>query len=54
MSAKPLRWQDTLALVKVDLIYKVAHDNMVRTMLSELEAFQVMNTIQIFVANVCR
>ena len=54
MNAKPLRWHNTLVLMKVDLIHKVGHNNMVRDMLSEREEFQAMTTIQILVANVCR
>jgi hypothetical protein len=45
VSTKPLRWHDTLALIKVDLIHKVAHENMVWDMLSEREELQAMNTI---------
>jgi hypothetical protein len=37
VSAKPLRWHDTLALMKVDLIHKAGHDNMVRDVLGEWE-----------------
>jgi len=29
ISVKPLRWHNTLALRKVDLIHKTGHDNMV-------------------------
>jgi hypothetical protein len=29
VSAKPFRWHDTLALMKVDFIHKAGHDNMV-------------------------
>ena len=54
MSAKPLRWHDTLALMKVDLIHKAVHDNMVRDALSEHEEVQAMNTIQILAANTYR
>jgi hypothetical protein len=45
VSAKPLRWHDTLALIKVDLIHKASHDNMVRDVLSEQKLFQAMTTI---------
>ena len=34
VSAKPLWWHNTLALMKVNLIHKVDHNNMVRNMLS--------------------
>jgi hypothetical protein len=54
VSAKPLRWHNTLALMKVDFIHKASHDNMVWNKLSEREEFQTMNTIQILVANVCQ
>ena len=54
VSAKPLRWHKILALMKVDLIHNVGHDNMVRNVLSEREEFQAISTIQILVANVCR
>jgi hypothetical protein len=53
ISAKPLWWHNTLALMKVDLIHKAVHDNMVWNKLSEREEFQEMNTIHILVANVC-
>jgi hypothetical protein len=43
-----------IGLMKVDLIHKVAHNNMVRNTLSEQEEFQAMSIIQIIVANVCR
>ena len=45
VSAKPLRWPNTLAHMKVDLIHKVAHDNMVCDVLSERGEFQAINTI---------
>ena len=54
VSTKPLWWHDTLALVKVSLIHKVAHDNMVRDMLSEQKIIQAMTIILILVANVYR
>jgi hypothetical protein len=44
ISAKPLRWHDTSVLMKVDLIHKVAHENMVQDVLSE-KKIQAMNTI---------
>ena len=44
---------NTLALIKVDLIQKVGHNNMLRDVLSEWEEFQTMSTIHILVANVC-
>jgi hypothetical protein len=52
-SAEPLRWLNTLALMKVDLIHKVGHDNMVWNKLWGRKKFQAMSTIQILVANVC-
>jgi hypothetical protein len=54
MSAKPFRWHDTLALMKVDLIHKAAHDNMMQDELSEWKDFQAMSTIVILMANVCQ
>jgi hypothetical protein len=54
VSAKPLRWHNIVALMKVDLIHNVHHNNMVRDMLSERKEFQEMSTIQILVANVCQ
>jgi hypothetical protein len=51
-SAKPLQWHNTLAPMKVDLIHKTGHDNMVWNKLIERKEFQAMNTIQILVANV--
>jgi hypothetical protein len=45
VSAEPLRWHNKLALMNVDLIHKVDHDNMVWNMLSEREEFQAMYTI---------
>ena len=44
-SAKPLQWHNTLALMKVNLIHKVGHNNMVRNTLGEWEEFQAMSTI---------
>ena len=49
MSAKPLQWHSTLALMKVNLIHKEAHDNIVWDVLSYLEEFQAMS-----VANGCQ
>jgi hypothetical protein len=40
--------------MKVHLIKKMGHDNMVWNKLSEREDFQAMNTIQILVANFCQ
>jgi hypothetical protein len=54
VSTKPLRWHDTLVLMKVDLIHIVGHNNMVQDVLSEREKFQTMSTIIILVANVYR
>jgi hypothetical protein len=54
VSTKPLRWHDTLVLMKVDLIHIVGHNNMVQDVLSEREKFQAMSTIIILVANVYR
>ena len=52
-NAKPLWWHNTLALIKVDLIQKMGHNNMVQNRLSEWEEFQAISTKQILVANVC-
>jgi hypothetical protein len=30
VSAKPFRWHNTLVLMKLDLIHKMGHDNMVQ------------------------
>ena len=46
VSAKQLRWYDTLALMNVDLIHKPDHDNMVLDALSRQEEFHAMNTPQ--------
>jgi hypothetical protein len=54
ISAKPLRWLNILALMKVDLIHNVGHNNMVRNVLNERKEFQTMSTIQILVANMYR
>jgi hypothetical protein len=35
ISVKPLRWHDTLALMKVDLIHKAGHYNMMGNKLSK-------------------
>ena len=45
VSAKPLRWHNILALMKVDLIHKADHDNMVWNVLRKREEFQAMYTI---------
>ena len=47
VSAKRLRWYDTLALIKVDLIHKVGHGNVVPDALRRREEFQAMSSIQI-------
>jgi hypothetical protein len=54
VSANPLRWHYTLALMKMDLIHKVAHDNMVREALNKREVFKARTTISTLVASVCR
>ena len=46
MIAKPFRWHDSLALMKVDLIHKSDCDNVVLDALSWWEEFQEMSTIQ--------
>ena len=46
MSAKRLRWHDTLALMNVDLIHKPSRDNMVPDELSRREEFHAMSTTQ--------
>ena len=43
VSAKPLWWHDTLALMKVDLIHKPSCDNVVQDELSRREEFQPMS-----------
>jgi hypothetical protein len=48
VSAKPLWWHNTLALMKMDLIHKLGHSNVVLDVLSIREEFQAMNTIQRF------
>jgi hypothetical protein len=40
--------------MKVDLIHKAGHDNMVRDVLSDRKEFYAMSTIQSLVANVYR
>jgi hypothetical protein len=45
VNAKPLRWHNILALMKVDLIHKADHDNMVWDVLREREELQAMSTI---------
>ena len=47
MSAKQLRWHDTLALMNVDLIHKPGRDNVVPDALSRREEFQAMSTTQV-------
>ena|ERR1700737_729989 len=46
VSAKSLRWHNSLALMKVDLIYKPDRGNVVPDALSKREEFQAMRTIQ--------
>ena len=46
VSAKQLRWHDTLALMNVDLIYKPGCDNVVLDALNRREEFHAMSTIQ--------
>ena len=46
VSAKQLRWHDTLALMNVDLIHKPGRDNVVPNALSRREEFHTMSTIQ--------
>ena len=46
VSAKSLRWHDSLALMKVDLIHKPDRGNVVPDALSRREEFQAMRTIQ--------
>ena len=46
VSTKPLRWHDTLALIKVNLIHNLEHGNVVSDALSRREEFQAMRTIQ--------
>jgi hypothetical protein len=45
LNAKPLQWHNILMLMKVDLIHKADHDNMVWDVLREQEEFQAMSTI---------
>ena len=47
MSAKQLRWHDTLALMNVDLIHKPGRDNVVPDALSRKEEFHAMSTTQV-------
>ena len=47
VSAKQLRWHDTLALMNVDLIHKPGRDNVVPDALSRREEFQDMSTTQV-------
>ena len=46
MNAKQLRWHNTLALMKVDLIHKPGRDNVVPNALSRREEFHAMSTTQ--------
>ena len=46
VSAKQLRWHDTLALMNVDLIHKLGRDNVVPDALSRREEFHAMSTTQ--------
>ena len=46
VSAKQLRWHDTLALMNVDLIHKPGRDNVVLDALSRREEFHAMSTTQ--------
>ena len=46
VSAKQLRWHDTLALMNVDLIHKPGRDNVVPDALSRQEEFHTMSTTQ--------
>ena len=46
VSAKSLRWHDSLAFMKVDLIHKLDRGNVVLDALSRRERFQAMRTIQ--------
>ena len=45
VNTKSLWWHDTLALMKVDLIYKLDRDNVVLDALSRREKFQAMKII---------
>ena len=47
MSVKPLRWHDTLALMKVDLIHKLGCGNVVLGAQSTWEKIQAMSTVQV-------
>ena len=44
VSTKPLQWHNTLAVMKVDLIHKPGHGNVVSDALNGQEEFQAMNT----------
>ena len=46
MSTKSLRWDDSLALMKMHLIHKPDQGNAVLDVLSRREEFQTMRTIQ--------
>lgn len=47
MSTKQLKWQDTLVLMNVDLIYKLGRNNVVLDVLSRQEELQAMSTFQV-------
>ena len=44
VNAKPLRWQDTLALINVDLAHKPQRDNVVFDVLCKRDESQTMST----------
>ena len=46
VSAKHLKWHDTLPLMNVDLIHKLGRDNVVSDALSRQEEFHAMSTTQ--------
>jgi hypothetical protein len=46
VSAKQLRWHDTLALMNVELIHKPGRDNVVPDALNRRKEFQEMSTSQ--------
>jgi hypothetical protein len=45
-NTKPLWWQNTLALMKVDLIYKPCGGNVMSDVLGKHEEFQAISIIQ--------
>ena len=47
MSAKQLRWHDTLALMNVDLIHKPDRDELVPDALNRKEEFHIISTTQV-------